>query len=47
MMSNTSITSTSGVVLMVEFSSVPASSDEPALIAIFVYLWPCALRSLI
>ncbi len=44
-MSNTSITSTSGVVLIVELSSVPSSAEEPTFIAIVKYLRPSALRS--
>src|SRR6185295_7250969 len=38
MINSTSITSTRGVVLMVEFSSVPSSSPDPTLIAIVEYL---------
>src|SRR5262245_56916178 len=38
MISSTSITSTRGVVLMVELSSVPSSSLDPTFIAIVEYL---------
>src|SRR5690242_9969437 len=39
MINNTNITSTNGVVLMVEFSSASSPSAGPTFIAIFGFLW--------